>query len=108
MMELGRAMPGLQGPLGVDFVLFDGEELVYSDNDEYFWGLSISLSNMSHSRRPYRYRAGVLMDMVGDANLLCLYEPNSVEFAPQVVREIWDTARRLGVPSSFRKPCRRP
>jgi glutaminyl-peptide cyclotransferase len=97
MMELGRSMPGLAGPLGVDFVLFDGEELVYGDNDEYFLGAKHFAQQYVAEPPPYRYRAGVLLDMVGDANLRCLYEPNSVKFAPQVVREIWDTAHRLGV-----------
>jgi hypothetical protein len=97
MMELGRAMPALAGPLGVDFVLFDGEELVYGDNDEYFLGAKHFAQQYASQPPPYRYRAGVLLDMVGDASLRCQYEPNSVRFAPQVVREIWDTARRLGV-----------
>src|SRR4051794_27560352 len=39
LMELAHLMPKLEGPIGVDFVLFDGEELVYSDErDPYFLG----------------------------------------------------------------------
>jgi hypothetical protein len=97
MMELGRSMSALPGPLGVDFVLFDGEELVYNDNDEYFLGAKHFAQQYVSEPPGYRYRAGVLLDMVGDTNLRCLYEPNSVKYAPQVVREIWDTAHRLGV-----------
>ena len=41
LMELANFMPKLQGPVGVDFLLLDGEELVYDDNrDPYFLGSS--------------------------------------------------------------------
>ena len=39
LMELARHMPDLGGKLGVDFVLFDGEEFVFNDDtDVYFLG----------------------------------------------------------------------
>lgn len=97
LMELGRAMPGLAGKLGVDFVLFDGEELVFRETDEYFLGAKHFAERYAREPPPYRYRSGVLLDMVGDANLRCLYEPNSMKYAPSVTRAVWDTARRLGV-----------
>ncbi len=90
MMELGRAMPAMAGPIGVDFVLFDGEELVYGDNDEYFLGAKYFAQQYASQPPPYRYRAGVLLDMVGDVSLRLQYEPNSVRFAPA------DRARDLG------------
>ena len=38
LMELARDMPKLAGRYGVDFVLFDGEELIYTERDRYFLG----------------------------------------------------------------------
>ena len=39
LMELAHLMPKLEGPIGVDFLLVDGEELVYvEDSDPYFLG----------------------------------------------------------------------
>jgi acetylornithine deacetylase/succinyl-diaminopimelate desuccinylase-like protein len=38
LMELAAAMPALPGPVGVDFVLFDGEEYVFAPRDPYFLG----------------------------------------------------------------------
>ena len=35
MMELAAAMPGIVGPVGVDFVLFDAEEYVFRPRDPY-------------------------------------------------------------------------
>ena len=39
LCELAHVMPGLKTKYGVDFVLFDGEELVFDRNrDPYFLG----------------------------------------------------------------------
>jgi hypothetical protein len=38
LMELGKHMAGLPGPVGVDFVLFDGEEFVWTTDHPYFLG----------------------------------------------------------------------
>lgn len=43
LMELAHHLRGLDRGLGVDIVLFDGEELVFDDRQgTYFWGPSIS------------------------------------------------------------------
>ena len=49
--------------------------------------------------RPLSYRCGVLLDMVGDADLQLFEEPNSLwrdDIRP-LVDAIWATAARLGV-----------
>src|SRR5207302_4382349 len=38
LMELGNHMKDLKTNVGVDFVLFDGEEFVFNRQDEYFFG----------------------------------------------------------------------
>jgi hypothetical protein len=97
LMELGRSMPGLERSYGVDFVLFDGEELVFGENDEYFLGAKHFAQTYAAQPPGYRYRSGVLLDMVGDASLRVLLEPTSMRYAPGVTRSVWDVARRLGV-----------
>jgi hypothetical protein len=97
LMELGRFMPKLPGAYGVDFVLFDGEELVYAEGDEYFLGSKYFARQYVNQPPAHHYRFGLLLDMVGDAQLRCFYEPNSMRYAPTVTRAVWDTARRLGV-----------
>jgi len=97
LMELGRAMKDLTGKNGVDFVLFDGEELVYTERDEYFLG-STYFSRAYREQPPaYRYRQGVLLDMVGDSNLRIRQEQNSIQLARYVVGDVWGAAARLGV-----------
>lgn len=97
LMELGRHMAQLEGRLGVDFVLFDGEELVYRETDEYFYGSKYFAQAYANRPPPHRYLRGVLLDMVGDADLRIDQEPNSLRYARPVVQEVWNTAARLGV-----------
>jgi peptidase M28-like protein len=99
LMELGRAMPRLKGKLGVDFVLFDGEELVYQDGDAYFLGSDFFAQDYVTHPPDYRYRWAVLLDMIGDSNLQIYYERNSLGWkdSKPLATAIWDTAKRLGV-----------
>ncbi|HWL11307.1 MAG TPA: M28 family peptidase [Planctomicrobium sp.] len=98
MMELGNQLAKLPVKPAVDFVIFDGEELVYEKTDKYFIG-------SEHFARAYRdrspehpqYTKGVLLDMVAGKNAQFFYELNSLKYAPEVTREVWDTARRLGI-----------
>jgi hypothetical protein len=99
LMELGKRMGALKGPVGVDFALFDGEELVYRDGDPYFLGSERFASTYAQSPAKHRYRWGVLLDMVGDKDLQLFQEAHSVEWADTrpLVAEIWGLAARLGV-----------
>ncbi len=100
LMELARLMPKLEGPLGVDFALLDGEELVYVDpRDPYCLGATWFAQKYVQEPPPYKYRWGVLMDMVGDANLQLFQEQYSATWQDTrpLVKGIWATAQRLGV-----------
>ena len=99
LMELARHMPRLGGELGVDFVLFDGEELVYGDNDEYFLGSTYFARDYAADPDRGGYRWAVLLDMVGDADLKILQEVNSLSWSESrpLIEAIWSTARKLGV-----------
>jgi len=98
LMELGRHLPTLAGPYGVDFILFDAEEFVFDgDRDEYFLGSDYFARDYATHPPPHRYRAGVLLDMIGDANLEIYQERNSLYHARSLVDGIWSTADRLSV-----------
>lgn len=98
-MELAHKMADLPGRLGVDFVLFDGEELVFQERDPYFLGSEHFAQDYAANPPDYRYRWGVLLDMVGDADLQIYEERGSAGWrdTKPLVKAIWDTARRLGV-----------
>ncbi|MGD9644195.1 MAG: M28 family peptidase [Pirellulales bacterium] len=99
LMELGRHMPSLGGKYGVDFVFFDGEEFVFNDTDPYFLGSEWFSRQYVAEPPAHRYRWGVLLDMVADAQLQVFQERNSVLWpdTKPLVDSIWSTARRLGV-----------
>jgi glutaminyl-peptide cyclotransferase len=99
-MELAHLMPKLDGPLGVDFVMLDGEELVYVDGrDPYCLGATWFAQQYTQKPPQHKYRWGVLLDMVGDADLQLYQEHFSVTWSDTrpLVKGIWATAERLGV-----------
>lgn len=100
LCELGRAMPSLSGRYGVDFVFFDAEELVYDGaRDPYFLGSQHFAREYAAQPPAHRYVWGVLLDMVGDAQLQIYREVNSLRTPAQreLVRQIWQVAAELGV-----------
>ncbi len=99
LMALGHDMPGLAAQYGVDFVFFDGEEFIFSHNDPYFLGSEFFATSYAKEPPPHRYRWGVLLDMIGDADLQIYQERYSTWWPDTrpLVDEIWATARRLGV-----------
>lgn len=100
LMELGHLMPQLKGPWGVDFVLFDGEELVYDDQrDEYFLGSRYFAEKYVQQPPAHRYHAAVLLDMVADRQLQLYQEMTSLSWddSRPLVHSIWNKARQLGV-----------
>jgi glutaminyl-peptide cyclotransferase len=108
LMELAHHMNDLKTQWGVDLVLLDGEELVYGNEPrrgEYFLGSKEFarryVEQVESNRIRYRYAGGIVLDMVGGKDLAILQEPNSLRLAPKLVREIWTTARQIGV-KSFR------
>jgi len=100
LLELGSSMAALKCKYGVDFLLFDGEELVYDkQRDPFFLGSEFFAREYAANPPPHKYRAAVLLDMVGDANLQIYREINSMQTPPQkqLVNDIWGIARDLGV-----------
>ena len=97
LMELGNHMKTINPRYGVDFVFFDGEELVYNEGDKYFLGSEFFSKWYARAKPGYRYVAGVLVDMVADRSLQLYMEKNSVRKAPDVTRSVWAVAKRLRV-----------
>jgi glutaminyl-peptide cyclotransferase len=104
LMELAHQMPKLPCKYGVDFVLFDGEEFVFAGRGgsylgSFFLGSGHFARAYAENPPPYRYRWGVLLDMVGDADLQIYQERYSMSWddTRPLVEDLWATARRLGV-----------
>ena len=100
LMELAHHIAELPTSVGVDFVLFDGEELIFDNQrDHYFLGSEWFSRNYVGKPPEHKYRWAVLVDMIGDKNLEIFQERNSMswqETAPLVV-DLWKTAAKLGI-----------
>ncbi len=102
LSELGKHMPQFESKYGVDFVLFDGEELVYDGSrDPYFLGSEHFAREYVMNPPAHKYLQGVLVDMIADAELHLFYEQNSIRYARATTESIWAVAARLGI-SEFR------
>jgi glutaminyl-peptide cyclotransferase len=100
LMELAHHMAEFDGDVGVDFLLVDGEELVYEDDrDPYFLGSTWFAQDYVRKPPPHKYRWGIVVDMIGDADLQIYQERHNVSWADTrpLVKEVWSTAARLGV-----------
>lgn len=100
LMELAHLMPEFDGALGIDFLLVDGEELVYvEDRDPYLLGSTWFARQYKKNPPAHQYRWGVVLDMVGDESLQLYQEHYSMTWRDTrpLVKEIWSTAARLGV-----------
>ncbi len=105
LMEIAHHLQDSPTPWGVDLVLFDGEELVYgggqNQTGDYFLGSKAFAENYKKvqkgtSNEPkFTYYAGMVLDMVGDKDLDILKEPNSINFAPWLVKEVWAVAKSI-------------
>lgn len=84
-------------PIGVDFLLVDGEDYG-PDVDDMLLGSRYFAANQPAGYRPMY---GVLLDMVGDEDPRFPIERYSYDAAPQVVAHVWGIARELGYGDSF-------
>ncbi|TVQ03019.1 MAG: M28 family peptidase [Planctomycetaceae bacterium] len=98
LMELSHHIDRLPQDVGIDIVLFDGEELVFKEmRDEYFLGSTYFSRQYVAEPPAIPYQAGILLDMVGDKELAIYYERNSWKYARELTKSIFDTAQELGV-----------
>jgi glutaminyl-peptide cyclotransferase len=112
LLEIGRAIGSHKQPdTGVDLILFDGEDWGEKENMNVplpeglnsWWCLGSQYWAKHKHKANYTAQYGILLDMVG-ANRAHFYrEGLSLEFAPRIVENIWNTAARLGYSDYFVK-----
>ncbi len=94
LLELAAMFKKNPPPVGVDIVLFDGEDYgMEGDLKNYFLGATYFARNKPSDYLP---QFGILLDMVGDASLEIPREGHSVRYAPDVVDRVWSIAKGLG------------
>jgi hypothetical protein len=100
MMELAHAMKDLKTNVGVDFVLFDGEEYIFDPGDlersrpgdEYFFGSKHFAAQYRKKGDKVKYQGAVLLDMIGGKNPRFPIEVNSRIDAGSLVQRLWRIA----------------
>lgn len=100
LLELARIFSRHSPPIGVDIILFDGEDYgKEGDSNQYFLGSRYWSDNPPVPG--YRPRFAILLDMVGGRDALFPIERNSYQIAPGLVEEVWGIAAEKGFDSLF-------
>ncbi|MHB2149158.1 M28 family peptidase [Calditrichota bacterium LG25] len=96
LLEIARVLQ-MQPPtnIGVDLVLFDGEDYGRQGHlEEYFLGSRYFAKH--YHRLNFSHEFGILIDMIGDAQLTLKREGYSVKYLPWLVDRVWKTAQNMG------------
>ncbi len=98
LMEMMEHIPMLPGDTGIDVVFWDAEDMGIAGSGEGF-----CQGSEYYARHPVEPlpEKGILIDMIGDHELRIPVEANSMRYAPQLVAEVWEIARRLGYREVF-------
>lgn len=94
LLEMGRLFKNHQPPVGVDIVLFDGEDY---GTDDWQGGWFMGSKYFVESLQGYKPRLAILLDLVGDSDLQVYREAISQEYAGDLNDYIWNIARETGV-----------
>jgi hypothetical protein len=95
LLEIATLLRSSPPAIGVDIVLFDGEDYgMENDHQRYLLGSRYFASQRAADYVP---RFGILLDMVGDKFLDLPKEGSSIRYAPDVVTLVWNTAASLGI-----------
>jgi glutaminyl-peptide cyclotransferase len=110
ILEMARLVGKSAPTVGVDFILFDGEDWGERDGmskpplpDGWvdWWCLGSQYwSKNKGNVSPYY---GILLDLVGAKGSKFYREGTSLEFAPKIVEKVWNEAARLGYSNYFVK-----
>ena len=104
MIELARllqANPAVKD-LGVDFVLFDAEDLGKNEDETAkSWGLGSQHWAANPHAKLYQPRYGILLDMVGAKNAAFPKEEVSQKHAADFQNKIWQIANEIGYGNFF-------
>src|SRR6185312_5541812 len=98
LMEMGNHMKDLKTNVGVDFVIFDGEEYIFNteglNRDRYFIGSEHFAQSWKKSKNRCDYSAAILLDMIAGKQINFPVEINSLNRYPGLCREVWEIAQQ--------------
>jgi len=95
LLEVSRLLRLHPPDVGVDIILFDGEDLGISGQSRSF---ALGSQHFAQNKdKRYNPMFGLLLDMVGDRSLEIYQEANSWRYASGLTQEVWDKASDLGI-----------
>jgi Zn-dependent M28 family amino/carboxypeptidase len=100
LLELGRVLKQRQNELTIELLFFDGEEAVvdWNTNNDNTYGSRHYVQAAREANTLRTLAALVLLDMIGDRNLVIRRDANST---PWLVDIVWNAAARIGHRSVF-------
>ncbi|WP_439183891.1 M28 family peptidase [Carboxylicivirga taeanensis] len=106
LLEIARQIGQAGHQLGIDIIFFDAEDygrpahldVPYKEDT---WCLGSQYWGKNPHKQNYTARYGILLDMVGAQNALFYKELYSLDFAPEIVDRVWNTAADLGYGQYF-------
>ncbi|MFC3417242.1 M28 family peptidase [Algoriphagus hitonicola] len=104
LMEIARtiASQNLKPDVGIDIILFDGEDdgepenARVRDNSQIWWCLGSQHWSKNKHESNYTAYYGILVDLVGAKGAKFYREGYSRNFASGILKKVWDNAHQLG------------
>jgi hypothetical protein len=104
-MELGHHVKDMNMKVGLDFVIFDGEEFIQDNKiDRFFLGSNHFADQYLKAKREPRYIAAILLDLFAGSDAVFPVEGNSYFHAAELLEEIYGEAKKRGVKSFVLQP----
>jgi len=97
LLEMARVFHAQPPPVGIDMVLFDGEDVGDAGNT-WSWAQG-SQYFAAHLKKIDFPRFVILLDMIGDRDLKITQEAYSLEYAPEPMAKVWEIASALKIKS---------
>ena len=107
LLEIARQLQQQAPAIGIDIIFFDMEDCGTPQfaetlaDDSHTWCLGSQYWSRTPHVEGYNARYGILLDMVGARGSTFLKEGVSMQYAPQIVKKVWKTARKLGFEAYF-------
>jgi len=106
LLELARHLDSIETKYGIDLVFLDAEEFIFvKERDPFFVG-SKYFAAAYRENEAFRYRWGILLDMVGDKDLQIYQERKSLSWRDTrpLVHDVFRIARRLRISEFVARP----
>ncbi|MBU1626260.1 DUF4910 domain-containing protein [bacterium] len=97
LLSIAESLSKLKHEKNIILVFFDAEDLGNIEGLNFCLGSEYFAKNVDNNKIDY----GIIVDMIGDSDLLIYKEVNSLNSAPDLVTEVWRAAWMQGYSSNF-------